>query len=135
MLIAFAVFCAVFGSVSAEFLFSVEKTSPDTITCADTKSQLDSKKIAKISGTNGVSFYLSYRNLGINEDPVLIRFDGAVQTFCKTDIVTSADDERGIALAWDSSKSFLYGFFTTKGNSPPTFFQSTYYQGFVWVCV
>ena len=105
---------------NGEILSSVE-TSPQTLSCSDSKAALQAKRCSQVcSSATGTCFFLGYRQVSANnQDPILIRFDGASQAWCQTQIETTGDDGFGIGLLWNDETNAMYGAFTSKGTQSP----------------
>eukprot|EP00004_Rigifila_ramosa_P028118 TRINITY_DN944_c0_g1_i1.p1 TRINITY_DN944_c0_g1~~TRINITY_DN944_c0_g1_i1.p1 ORF type:complete len:329 (-),score=78.49 TRINITY_DN944_c0_g1_i1:33-953(-) len=112
-------------------LFAVNQ-SPQAFSCASPQSSLDLLNVVKVA-SGPTAFYLGYQQVtSNNQDPILIRYDNGVRTFCQTNIETTTDDGKGVALAWDTDTQRLFGVFTSTGNGAGT----TKYQNYTsagWV--
>ncbi len=130
-LYSFTLFFALSVLVRAQTVSSVVQ-NPQTLSCGLTRSAIDARLVAKICNSgNTTCFYTGYQQVSsVNQDPILIRFDGSTQTFCQTQIETTGDDGSGIGLLWDSANK-LYGCFTSKGTQPGIRYQN--WTGGGWI--
>ncbi len=83
--------------------------------CSMTLSQLNNTSAHHISHLNTHFFYAFQQTTDVNQDPVLVRFDGTTRTCCEK-AESSGDDGNALGLIWDTDRGLLFGAGSTKGN-------------------
>lgn len=81
--------------------------------CSDSKSEVAASGAPSVSAGDATIFIGMQQVSSNNQDPRVVRFDGAKQTWCRDDIETGDDDGRGYGLLW--SGDTLYGVFSATG--------------------
>lgn len=89
-------------------------------TCSDSEQTIKSKNAANIRyGTSSTIYIGTNQVTGINQDPILIRFDtNGTMLWCQTTIEITGADGRGIGLLYGYDR--LYAIFTTDGTQGAT---------------
>jgi hypothetical protein len=86
-----------------------------TLSCNDSEATIKAKNGPKVSNGN-TSIYIGYQQVSSNnKNPLTIRFDNGIQTWCKTDYETTNDDGTGYGLYWDGA-NVLYGVYSSTGS-------------------
>ncbi|MCC5615789.1 hypothetical protein LC605_12060 [Nostoc sp. CHAB 5836] len=86
-----------------------------TFSCNDSEATVRAKNGPKVSNGN-TSIYIGYQQVSSNnKNPVTIRFDNGIKTWCKTDYETTNDDGTGYGLYWDGA-NVLYGVYSSTGS-------------------
>jgi hypothetical protein len=73
--------------------------------------------------------YIGYRQLSNNKDPIVAKFTGGVQAWCRTDHETTGDDGTGYGLLWENN--LLFGVFTSTGTQTGNDFRRFASQGWM----
>ncbi|MEH2156579.1 hypothetical protein [Nostoc sp.] len=85
-----------------------------TFSCNDSEATIKAKSGPRV--VNGsTSFYIGYQQLSNNKNPVTIRFNNGIKTWCRTDYETTKDDGTGYGLYWNGS-DVLYGVYSSTGS-------------------
>jgi hypothetical protein len=85
-----------------------------TFSCNDSEVTIKAKNGPKVvNGTT--SFYIGYQQLSNNKNPITIRFNNGIRTWCRTDYETTNDDGTGYGLYWNGS-DVLYGVYSSTGS-------------------
>ncbi|MEH1802713.1 MAG: hypothetical protein V7L13_26850 [Nostoc sp.] len=85
-----------------------------TFSCNDSEATIKAKNGPRV--VNGsTSFYIGYQQLSNNKNPVTIRFNNGIKTWCRTDYETTNDDGTGYGLYWNGS-DVLYGIYSSTGS-------------------
>ncbi|MEH2271103.1 MAG: hypothetical protein V7K68_22245 [Nostoc sp.] len=85
-----------------------------TFSCNDSEATIKAKNGPRV--VNGsTSFYIGYQQLSNNKNPVTIRFNNGIKTWCRTDYETTKDDGTGYGLYWNGS-DVLYGVYSSTGS-------------------
>lgn len=86
-----------------------------TFSCSDTKSALITKQVTSIS-TGVTTYWVGYRQVtSTNQDPIMARFDGDQQIWCKTDYEVTGDDSRAYGVLYEPNLNLLYAAFSSTG--------------------
>jgi hypothetical protein len=86
-----------------------------TFSCNDSEATIKAKNGARVvSGSS--AFYIGYQQVSSNnKNPITIRFNNGIKTWCRTDYETTNDDGTGYGLYW-SGGNFLYGVYSSTGS-------------------
>jgi hypothetical protein len=86
-----------------------------TFSCNDSEATIKAKNGARVAyGTT--SIYIGYQQVSsINKNPITIRFNNGIKTWCRTDYETTNDDGTGYGLYWDGG-NVLYGVYSSTGS-------------------
>jgi hypothetical protein len=86
-----------------------------TFSCNDSEARIKAKNGPKVvNGTT--SFYIGYQQVSSNnKNPITIRFNNGIKTWCRTDYETTNDDGTGYGLFWDKG-NVLYGVYSSTGS-------------------
>ena len=79
------------------------------------------------------TIYIGTRQISaINQDPVMVRFDGGARTWCRDDIEATGADGRGYGLLWDGDDA-LYAAFSVDGTQGTSDTQFQRFTGAGWL--
>ncbi|MEH1790798.1 hypothetical protein [Nostoc sp.] len=86
-----------------------------TFSCNDSEATIKAKNGPRVvKGTT--SFYIGYQQVSSNnKNPITIRFNNGIKTWCRTDYETTGDDGTGYGLYWDGG-NVLYGVYSSTGS-------------------
>lgn len=85
-----------------------------TFSCNDSEATIKAKNGSRV--VNGAtSFYIGYQQFSNNKNPITIRFNNGIKTWCRTDYETTNDDGTGYGLYWDGG-NVLYGVYSSTGS-------------------
>jgi hypothetical protein len=86
-----------------------------TFSCNDSEATIKAKNGPRVLyGSSAV--YIGYQQVSsTNQNPVTIRFNSGIKSWCRTDYETTNDDGRGYGLYWDGG-NVLYGVYSSTGS-------------------
>ncbi|MHC5772806.1 hypothetical protein [Nostoc sp.] len=86
-----------------------------TFSCNDSEATIKAKNGPKVKNGN-TTIYIGYQQVSSNnKNPVTIRFNNAIKTWCRSDYETTNDDGTGYGLFWDGA-NVLYGVYSSTGS-------------------
>jgi hypothetical protein len=86
-----------------------------TFSCNDSEATIKAKNGPRVVNGN-TAFYIGYQQVSSNnKNPITIRFNNGIKTWCRTDYETTNDDGTGYGLYW-SGGSVLYGVYSSTGS-------------------
>ncbi|MEH2417024.1 hypothetical protein [Nostoc sp.] len=86
-----------------------------TFSCNDSEATIKAKNGPKVSNGN-TAIYIGYQQVSSNnKNPVTIRFNSGIKSWCRTDYETTNDDGTGYGLYWDGG-NVLYGVYSSTGS-------------------
>ena len=107
--------------ISAElFRNSSSIGSAQNINCTNTEAEIIATGTPSIT-INGSNYYAGFRQVTVNvRNPIVVKFTGGVQDWCREDYDTTTVDVESYGLFWTGTQ--LYALFTISGNpgSGPT---------------
>ncbi|MBD2560754.1 MULTISPECIES: hypothetical protein [Nostoc] len=86
-----------------------------TFSCNDSEATIKAKNGAKVS-SGTTSIYIGYQQVSSNnKNPVTIRFNNGIKSWCRSDYETTNDDGTGYGLYWNGG-DVLYGVYSSTGS-------------------
>ncbi|MEH1892627.1 MAG: hypothetical protein V7K92_25345 [Nostoc sp.] len=86
-----------------------------TLSCNDSEATIKAKNGPKVVNGN-TAIYIGYQQVSSNnKNPVTIRFNNGIKTWCRADYETTNDDGTGYGLYWDGA-NVLYGVYSSTGS-------------------
>ncbi|MEA5604554.1 hypothetical protein [Nostoc sp. UHCC 0252] len=86
-----------------------------TFSCNDSEATIKAKKAPRVANGN-TAFYIGYQQVSSNnKNPITIRFNNGVKSWCRTDYETTNDDGTGYGLYWNGN-DVLYGVYSSTGS-------------------
>ncbi|MHC5614935.1 MAG: hypothetical protein ACYTXA_29145 [Nostoc sp.] len=86
-----------------------------TFSCNDSEATIKTKNGPKVKNGN-TTIYIGYQQVSSNnKNPVTIRFNNGIKTWCRSDYETTNDDGTGYGLYWDGN-NVLYGIYSSTGS-------------------
>ncbi|BBD69355.1 hypothetical protein NIES4072_33140 [Nostoc commune NIES-4072] len=86
-----------------------------TFSCNDSEATIKAKNGPRVIKGN-TTFYIGYQQVSSNnKNPITIRFNSGIKTWCRTDYETTNDDGTGYGLYWDGA-NVLYGVYSSTGS-------------------
>jgi hypothetical protein len=86
-----------------------------TFSCNDSEATIKAKNGPRVVNGN-TAFYIGYQQVSSNnKNPVTIRFNSGIKSWCRTDYETTNDDGTGYGLYWNGN-DVLYGVYSSTGS-------------------
>jgi hypothetical protein len=86
-----------------------------TFSCNDSEATIKAKNGPRVVNGN-TAFYIGYQQVSSNnKNPVTIRFNSGIKSWCRTDYETTNDDGTGYGLYWNGG-DVLYGVYSSTGS-------------------
>ncbi|HYX14197.1 MAG TPA: hypothetical protein VE944_07485 [Nostoc sp.] len=86
-----------------------------TFSCNDSEATIIAKNGPKVV-YGSTAIYIGYQQVSSNnKNPVTIRFNSGIKSWCRTDYETTNDDGTGYGLYWDGA-NVLYGVYSSTGS-------------------
>jgi hypothetical protein len=84
------------------------------INCSFSRAEMNEKATVKVESAN-TAIFAGYQQVAANnQNPIVARFEGDTQTWCRSDYETSGDDGTAYGLIWDGANE-LYAAFSATG--------------------
>ncbi|AUB39981.1 Ca2+-binding protein, RTX toxin-related [Nostoc flagelliforme CCNUN1] len=86
-----------------------------TFSCNDSEATIKAKNGPRVV-YGSTAIYIGYQQVSSNnKNPVTIRFNSGIKSWCRTDYETTNDDGTGYGLYWNGS-NVLYGVYSSTGS-------------------